>query len=83
MVKAIIKRILRLFIIKLMDFPGLKRLGQRVLHPFPKLKGWVIRLVQAGKCDMAGAPNRIEGVGDRQQRLLEGLEYRGKQDSHG
>ena len=82
MIKAAIKRRLRTIVKKVIDYPQLRRLGQRVLTPFPRLKGWVIRLVQAGQYSGLAAPNRIEGYGERQQRLMNGLEQRRKSSPH-
>ncbi|MDR5899063.1 hypothetical protein QC823_08685 [Halomonas vilamensis] len=48
--------------------------------PFPRIKGAVIRLIQAGKYGSLAASNPIEGYGERQQCLTEGLEQRWKQD---
>lgn len=82
MIKAAIKRRLRLIIQKLMSYPQLRRWGQRLLSPFPGVKSWVIRLVQAGQYSRFAAPNCIEGYGERQQRLMNGLEQRRKPHSH-
>lgn len=82
MIKAVIKRQLRPIVKVLMGYPPLRRLGQRLLAPFPRLKGWVIRLVQAGQYGGLATPNRIEGYGERQQRLMDGLEQRRKQSPH-
>ena len=82
MIKAAIKRRLRHIVKTLIRYPLLRRLGQRLLMPFPRLKGWVIRLVQAGQYSELAAPNRIEGYGERQQRLMNGLEQRRKSSSH-
>ncbi|WP_434986235.1 hypothetical protein [Vreelandella zhaodongensis] len=78
MIKAAIKRVLRPLVKKLIGYPPFRRIGQRLLSPFPKLKGWVIRLVQAGQYGKFAVPNRIEGYGERQQRLMSGLEQRRK-----
>lgn len=82
MIKAAIKRVLRTVLKKLISYPPLRRLGQRALQPFPKLKGWVIRLVQAGNFGGGVTPNRTEGYGERQQRLMNGLEQRRKPHLH-
>ncbi|WP_447926422.1 hypothetical protein [Vreelandella sp. EE27] len=83
MMKATIKRILRFIVIKLISYSFIRRSGQRVLKPFPRLKGWVIRLVQAGRFGgTAAEPNRTEGMGTRQQRLLNGLQQRRKLEVH-
>ncbi|XGA80034.1 hypothetical protein OR573_16425 [Halomonas sp. CH40] len=79
MIKAIIKQRLRPIVKTLMGYPPFRRLGQRLLAPFPRLKGWVIRLVQAGQYSGLATSNRIEGYGERQQRLMNGLEHRRKQ----
>lgn len=78
MIKSAIKRRLRLIIKKVISNPRLKQLGHRVLAPFPGVKGWIIRLIQAGKFNDFAANNRIEGYGERQQRLTNGLEQRRK-----
>lgn len=82
MIKATIKRCLRPVVKKMIAYPAVRRLGHRVLAPFPRLKGWVIRLVQAGKYGSLVANNPIEGYGERQQRLADGLQRRWKQDDH-
>lgn len=82
MIKAAIKQRLRIIIKKLISYPTFKRLGQRLLSPFPRLRGWVIRLVQAGQYSDLAASTRIEGYGERQQRLMDGLERRRKQATH-
>ncbi|WP_346799147.1 hypothetical protein R5M92_07795 [Halomonas sp. Bachu 37] len=82
MIKATIKRCLRPIIKKLITYPAFRRLGQRILAPFPHLKGWVIRTVQAGQYGSLAANNRIEGYGERQQQLADGLEQRWKQTPH-
>ncbi|MGS2745218.1 hypothetical protein ACU6TU_16705 [Halomonas sp. LS-001] len=82
MIKAAIKRRLRPIVKLLIRYPRLRRLGQRLLTPFPRLKGWVIRLVQAGQYSAMAAPNRIEGYGERQQQLMNGLEQRRKPSTH-
>lgn len=82
MFKAILKRFLRPILKRLLAYPALRRLGHRVLAPFPRVKRVIIRLVQAGKYGGLAANNRIEGYGERQQRLAEGLEQRWKQDTH-
>lgn len=79
MIKAIIKQQLRPIVKALIGYPPFRRMGQRLLAPFPKLRGWVIRLVQAGQYGGLAASNRIEGYGERQQRLMDGLEQRRKQ----
>ena len=82
MIKAAIKRRLRHIVKVLISYPRLRRLGQRVLTPFPRLKGWVIRLVQAGQYSGLATPNRIKGYGERQQRLMNGLEQRRKSSTY-
>lgn len=82
MIKAAIKRRLRHIVKTLIRYPLIRRLGQRLLTPFPRLKGWVIRLVQAGQYSGLAEPNRIEGYGERQQRLMNGLEQRRKPSHH-
>lgn len=74
--KALIKRLLIPFIRAFVTSPFVRRQGQRLLAPFPRFKGWVIRQVQAGKYASFTASQRIEGYGERQQRLSDGLNQR-------
>ncbi|MEL7611761.1 hypothetical protein AAGW18_04575 [Vreelandella titanicae] len=82
MIQIAVKRVLRPVVKKLISYPLIRRLGLRILQPFPKLKGWVIRLVQAGTFGGGVTPNRTEGYGERQQRLMNGLEQRRKPHLH-
>jgi len=78
-IKSAIKQQLRSVVKTLMGYPLFRRLGQRLLAPFPRLRGRVIRLVQASHYGGLVASNRTEGYGERQQRLMNGLEQRWKQ----
>lgn len=78
MITAVIKRLLRPMIQRLAAVPAVRRMGHRVLAPFPRARAWLIRLVQAGKYRPQAADYRIEGYGERQQRLTNGLEQRWK-----
>lgn len=82
MIKIAVKRVLRPVVKKLISYSLIRRLGQRILQPFPRLKGWVIRLVQAGTFEVGVTANHTEGYGERQQRLMNGLAQRRKPHLH-
>lgn len=73
---ALMGRFFRSLIRMLVTSPFIRRHGQRLLKPFPRLKGWVIRQVQTGKYISFQANQRIEDYGERQQRLSDGLSQR-------
>lgn len=81
MIKALIKKTLRYVLKELTAYPGVRRLGHKVLAPFPNLKGRIIRLLQAGRFGSFTAENPIEGYGEHQQRITHGLQQRWGRDS--
>ncbi|MGO3700561.1 MULTISPECIES: hypothetical protein [Halomonas] len=81
MIKALIKKTLRYVLKKLVVYPSVRRLGHKVLAPFPNLKGRIIRLLQAGRFINFTVENPVEGYGEHQQRITNGLQQRWKRDS--
>lgn len=79
--KAHVVRLLHPLVRTLAASPFIRRQGQRLLAPFPRLKGWVIRQIQAGKYTNIQGVHYIEGYGERQQRLSDELNRRWQPDT--
>ncbi|MDN3524161.1 hypothetical protein QWY79_02645 [Halomonas sabkhae] len=73
--KRWLRPLLSRFARSLLKVPYARRLGQRVLAPFPGLRGRVIRLIHGGHLEPMGS-NPVDGRGEGQQRLIEDLEQR-------
>lgn len=72
-----LRRLISRILHRLLRFPRIKLLGQRLLQRLPRVRGLVMRLLHGGPLIQRQIPvNEFDARSDTQQRLMEDLQMR-------